>query len=663
LILDKSSKTGEKLSKTLGLDDFIIDIETVAITHRPDLFGHIGFAREISAITGKKLEIRNLKLEIKGRKPTDISLKIKVEDPKDCPRYMAIVVDDVKIGPSPIWLQNRLRALGVRPLNNVIDITNYLMLEIGQPLHAFDLDKLELDAQKSKVINIRRAKNNEKIVCLDGVERKLDKEVLVIADSQYPIALAGIMGGEYSGISEKTKTIVIESANFNPVVIRKGAKKLGIRTEANTRFEKNLPVVFTEQGLERAVELIKEMAKGKVVSKIYDLKSKEIEKFLKTKKVINLEIEKIFDLIGVKIAITKITHLLELLGFKTKISNKKLLITVPSHRTDIECPEDVIEEIARIYGYEKIEPQPIKADLEIVKSDPLLKLERNSKNILIGLGFDEIYNYSFYCEKTINLFKLKKEEHLEVANPLNPNQQYLRLSLLPKLLEKAAENNPLFDSFKIFECGKIYRLVAEQPKYLGGLVLEKNKRIFFLIKGVIEAILEKVGIDKKQISYQPSQHQNYQYLDNFTGVMVNNEAIGLFGLVKKHIRDNFKIAAEVGVFEINLEKLIKLGAKEKTFERISSYPPIMRDLALIVSKNIIFNDLFQTIKKFYPLISSVEPFDVFESEKLGANVRSVAFHLTFQSFDRTLVSQEVDKIISDLVKVLTQKFQVKLRNF
>ena len=505
------------------------------------------------------------------------------------------------------------------------------------------------------------------------MERKLDKDVLVIADSQYPIALAGIMGGEHSGITEKTKTIVLESANFDPVVIRRGAKKTGVRTEANLRFEKGLPLVFTEQGMSRAIELIQKIAGGKVVSKIYDVKDKKIEKLLKIKKIINLELDKISDLIGIKIPETQIIKYLKALDFTVKKIRRLLYIAVPVHRNDIECAEDVIEEIARTYGYEKINPQPIKADLVIVKSDPLLKLERNSKNLLIGLGFDEIYNYSFYGEKTINFFKLKKEEHLEIANPLNPDQQYLRLSLLPKLLEKAGENNQLFDNFRIFEAGKIYhpkgdksKLITneiEQSKYLGGLILEKNKKTFFVVKGIVETILEKIGLDKNKISYQLSRSHSYQYLDNFTGIIFNGEAIGLFGLIKKQTREHLKIVADLGVFEINLEKLAGLGIKEKTFEKISAYPLITRDLALIMPKNIIFNDLFQAIRKFNSLISSVKPFDVFESEKLGANVRSVAFHLIFQSFDRTLVSQEVDSIMADLVKLLETKFQARLRNF
>lgn len=664
LILDKKTKVGEKFAKVLGLDDVIFEIETVALTHRPDLFGHLGFAREVAALTNSKLQIPSHKL--KSLKTADTSLKIKVENSKDCPRYMAVVMDNIKIEPSPAWLQNRLRNLGIRPINNVVDVTNAVLLEVGQPLHAFDFNKLSGGTTKSKIINIRRAQDKEKILALDGVARELSKDILVIADGEKPVALAGIMGGEHSGIAEETKTIVIESANFDSVVIRRGAKKVGLRTEANLRFEKNLPLIFTEQGIVRAIELMQQLCRGKVVSTIYDITDKTIAKQLKTKQVINLDKSKIFDLIGEKISEAQIIKYLNALGFVSKKSGAFLKAIIPAHRRDIEYPEDIIEEIARLYGYQKITPQPVRAAFEVVKVDPLLKLEKNLKNALVDFGFDELYNYSFYGEKTINFFKLKKDEHLTVANPLNPDQQFLRISLLSKLLEKAAENNPLFDAFKIFEIGHVYKkndVDFEEQKHLGGLVLEKNPKMFFLTKGYIEAILENIGIKKNRISYKLSQHHDYQYLENFTGVLVDSQAIGLFGLVNRKIKDSLKIKAEVGLFELNLETLTKFSGQEKLYQKISAYPAVMRDLALLVAKSVKFEELHKLIASFNPLITLVEPFDVFESEKLGKDTRSVAFHLTFQSFDRTLVSQEIDKIIADLVKTLEQKFQAKLRNF
>ncbi|MCX7778828.1 MAG: phenylalanine--tRNA ligase subunit beta [Patescibacteria group bacterium] len=654
LILDKSAKIGQPVAKVLGLDDVIIEIENSALTHRPDLFGHLGFAREIAALTKSNFKFQILKPKKKTQNLTN--LKIKVENYKDCPRYMAVVIDGVKIEPSPLWLQNRLRNLGLRPINNIVDITNYILLEIGQPLHAFDYHKLE-----SRTIIVRRAENNEKLLCLDGIERKLDPEVLVIADEKKPIALAGIMGGEESGISEKTRTVVIESANFNPVVIRKGARNVGLRTEASLRFEKGLPLVLAEEGIYRAIELIKKITGGKVVSKIYDLRSRETEKRLKTKKIINLEMNKISDLIGEKISKKQITQFLNRLGFVIKKMDKSIQLVVPLYRSDVEYPEDVIEEISRLYGYQKIKLQPIGGKFTIVSEDPLLKLEKKLRNILIGLGFDEVYNYSFYGESLINLLKLNPVDHLEITNPLNPEQRYLRISLLPKILENAIKNIPNFENFRIFECGRTYK--GHEEKHCAGLVLEKNKRMFYLIKGIVEMILEKIGFERDQICFQQDRDSHYQYLNHLTRILVDQKLVGFFGQLNETIKNNLKITAEIGLFEINLESLKDLKISTKIFKQISPYPPITRDLAFLVPKNIIFNDIFQTIKNFHPLIYLVEPFDVFESEKLGQGVRNIAFHLTFQSFEKTLKSDEVNKIILDLVKILEQKFGAKLRNF
>jgi phenylalanyl-tRNA synthetase beta chain len=661
LILDKSTKIGEKISRVLGSDDTIIEVENAGLTHRPDLFGHIGFAREIAAIINSNLKFQILKPKLKSQNFQN--LKIKVENYKDCPRYMAVVMDGIKIAPSPLWLQNRLRNLGIRPINNVVDITNYVLLEIGQPLHAFDFDKIEGSVPNSKFIYIRRAKQNEKIITLDGVERKLDGDILVIADGRKPIALAGIMGGEESGITEKTKTIVIESANFNPVIIRNGSRKVGLRTEASLRFERGLPLIFAEEGICRAIEMIEKIAGGRVISKIYDLKDKKVEKILRAKRIINLDIEKVSDLIGEKITEKQIIKYLNALGFVLKKTGKIFRVTVPAFRNDVEYPEDLIEEVARLYGYQKITPQPIKGKFTIVHQDQLLKLEKDLKNILIGLGFDEVYNYSFYGENLINLLKLNKEKHLEVANPLNPDQKYLRITLIPKLLENAVKNIPFFERFRIFETGKIYYSISDQPKYLAGLVLEKNKKIYFSLKGIVEAILEKIGIKKEEIVYRLTQNINYSYLNYLTEIFFKEKTIGIFGELNKEIKDELKITSDVGVFEINLESLKELEIPPKAFEKLSAYPPIRRDLAFLVPKNIVFRELYKTIKNFHPLIYSVEPFDVYESEKLGENVRNIAFHLVFQSFERTLKSEEINEIIDNLVKTLEQKFGAKLRTF
>jgi phenylalanyl-tRNA synthetase beta chain len=668
-ILPAKVKLGEALTKTLQLNDVVLDVENKSITHRPDLFSINGFAKEISAIKGLKLLSIKKKLSTgKAGKKSNL-VKIQVKDSRLCPRYMAVIIDGIKTGPSPLWMQNRLRNLGIRPINNVVDITNYILLEVGQPLHAFDLNKVDkksIRQSAKKNIIIRPAKIGEKIMALDGKTYELAESDVVIADSTTPIALAGLMGGEYSGIDSQTKTIMIESAIFEPATIRRSAWRLGLRTEAALRFEKGLPISFPEQGLTRAIELIEQLTGGKVVSQTYDIKSAAVSKLLKNKKIINLDCERARQFIGADISSVKMAAILKSLDYGVTKGANNLRVTVPLSRPDIEQEEDLIEDITRIYGSEKIVPRPIGAALTPVDHDPTLKLEKEMKQWLNAVGFDEIYNYSFYSEKLINLLKMRMADHLALANPLSPQLKYLRISLLPYLVENTAKNIALFNQFRIFECGHTYQREGEavkEEKYCAGAILEKNKNIFYTTKGALESIIGALGVDPQRLSYQVGKNANYQYLKKIVGVFVDKKLIGMIGEVGGALKSELKITADWAMFEINLETLLDFVITAKKFKSISFYPSILRDLSFLVSKTVVFADLWQTIKNFNSLISSAEPFDIFESEKLGAGVRNVAFHLVFQSFERTLKSEEIDRIMNDLVKLCQDKFSVKLRNF
>jgi len=684
-ILPDKVKSGESLIKLLQLNDVILEVENKSITHRPDLFSINGFAKEISAIKGLKWLSNKKSLPTKKRDKKLNPVKIQVKDSRLCPRYMAVIIDGIKIGPSPFWMQNRLRNLGIRPINNIVDITNYILLEVGQPLHAFDLNKVDEKStedwkacydidngrkypclRRIKHIIIRSAKIGEKIIALDSKTYELSANDLVIADSLVPIALAGIMGGEHSGIDSQTKTIMIESAVFEPATIRRSAWRLGLRTEAVLRFEKGLPINFPEQGLYRAIELIEQLAGGKVISQIYDVKSAIASKLLKSKKVINLDYERAKQFIGADITSAKISAILKALGYGVSKTKKHLRVSVPAARPDIEQEEDLIEDIIRIYGSDKIVPQPIMAPLIPVSQDLILPLEQEIKQLLTAAGFDEVYNYSFYGERLINLLEMKAVDHLALANPLSPQLKYLRISLLPYLIENIAKNLAFFNQFRIFESGHIYQRDGEalkEEKYCAGVVLEKNKNIFYAVKGITESALSALGIDSQRLSYQVGKNANYQYLKKLVGILVDNKLIGVMGEASVALKSELKITADLAMFEINLEKLLAFSAMVKKFKSISPYPPIMRDLSFLAPKTVIFADLWQTIKNFNPLILSAEPFDIFESEKLGAGVRSIAFHLVFQSPQRTLKSEEADRIMGDLVKLCQDKFGVKLRNF
>ena len=796
LILDGSAKTGESLKKVFELDDTIFEIENVSLTQRPDLFSHQGIAREIRAFLKEKPKIKYQKLKIKNtNKKLKNILKIENKDENSCLRYMAVIIDEVKIGPSPLWMQNKLKNLGLRPINNVVDITNYICLETGQPLHAFDYDKLE-----GKSIIVRKAKKTEKIKALDGKEYELNENDLVIADRKKPVALAGIMGGEKSGVTELTKTVVIESANFEPINIRKTSKRLNLSSESSLRFEKGLPVYFAEAGLLRAIELMIKLTGGRVVSKIYDLITPLAQARLTKKRKILINLKKIKKIIGEEIGDKEILEILKFLGFEIKkidlnkeliklakgqigkpykygastfieapdifdcsslvhwlyrkigielprisieqagygekveknnlktgdlifskrksdnlifkknrksdfpkeflqgighvgivlnkdkiiyaSSSKKkvvikklntylsqnfviakriikdkigLLITVPDFRPDIKIQEDLVEEIVRLFGIEKIHPQPIKGLIKTGDASEMFLLKREIKNILTGLGFDEIYNYSFSS--------LPNE--FEVINPMNPEQRYLRKSLLPGLIGNYKKNLSFFKDFRIFEVGKVFfkEKRASQKDYLAGLINEdkpRRQRVgapieaseeknYWLAKGVIETFLEKIGLTKEKINYQLVDDSFYKQK---TLVFYEKEVIGFLGLAE----DNFS------VFEFDLEKLFSLPKKEKTFRPISSYPAVMRDLAFLFDKNIKWQEIYQKIRKIDPLIQEIEIFDVFESEKFEGK-KNIAFHIVYQSMTKTLTSEEVEEIQKKIIETIEKDFKGQLRNF
>ncbi|MGC9048963.1 MAG: phenylalanine--tRNA ligase subunit beta [Patescibacteria group bacterium] len=667
-ILPNETNIGEPITKVLGLNDTILEVENKSLTHRPDLFSHIGFAREIAAITNGKFKIQNSKFEIHKRKSTN--LNIKVEDFRLCPRYMAIVMDEIKIAPSPLWLQNRLRNLGIRPINNVVDITNYVLVEYGQPLHAFDYNKIA-----GRKIIIRSAKNGEKILALDGKEYELNDKDLVIADSRRPIALAGVMGGELFSITPETKTIVIESANFEPVTIRRTSWRLGLRTESALRFEKGLPINFPELGLYRAIELIQELGGGKVASQIYDLKSKEAIKKLKQAIKINFDPERAKKFIGLEIADKLMLKILINLGCQVKRVGKKYRVIPPISRPDLNLFEDLVEEIVRIYGLDKIVSRPIGGQLKPVEYEPGFILERELRNILVGCGFDEVCNYSFALRlKTeSNLKEQQIRGGLEIVNPLNPEQKYLRVSLLPGLVKNAEKNGNYFEEFKIFEIGKIFfksfiSNEVEQPKHLAGLIYKDSQDIYFEIKGIIELILNKLNImthearpfkidklEKKSPTFYIDQ------LEVATEIIINNQFVGYFGLLKPEIIE-LKTKKQIGFFEIDLEKLLPLVGGAKKYQPISIYPPIKRDLAFLIDKKINWQKIFETTKNINPLIKQVELFDVFEDKKFGEK-RNLAFHIVYQAEDRTLKTEEVDKIQQKIISILKEKFDAELRNF
>jgi len=638
-------------------DDWVLDIDILP-NRGPDCFSHLGIAREISALLDLKLESLEYTLREEKKKTKDF-IKLEVKSKKDCPRYTAKVFGDVKITPSPKWMRDRLKALGLKPINNVVDIANYVMLEMGQPLHAFDWDKIS----KQKII-VRRAKRGERIMTLDNERYDLDKDILIIADAKGPLAIAGIKGGKRTEIDKKTKTIVLESANFHPKVIRWSSKKIDLKTDASWRFEHGLDLNLTELALNRVAFLIEKIAKGKVFQGLVDFYPQKV-----SPKRVQLNLDYVHSLLGVKISPKKLKDILGKLGFQIIQKSKKKLISqflikVPTFRLDISSPEDLIEEIGRIYGYYKISSDfpvsaliPPKRNLEIF-------WENMIKDILKGAGFTEVYSNSFINEKQSKIFGYNLSELIKVKNPPSADYQYLRPSLIPNLIKSFEKNQKFFPEINIFELGKTFKKSKKREKRaLLGLM---NKSVFYKAKGVIDLLLNSLGIsDIWYDQYQPTPEESKVSIWNFkkcAEIKVGNQEIGFLGEVSLRVIEKLKLDSKITLFDLDFDKLLKLVSEEQEFSPISPYPAAIRDIAVLVPRGTLVEEVLNKIEVAGgELIRDVDLFDIYEGKELPAGKKNLAFHIVYQAEDRTLSSKEVDKIQNKIVKTLEKELDWEVR--
>ena len=672
-ILPKELKIGQDLTKALDLNDYIFDTEIT--TNRPDVLSIIGFAREVSAITGGKLLIGKnppnpsrikhgtsfYKRGMENNKKSDI-LQIQVQDKKNCPRYMAIVLDNIKVKSSPWWMQKRLLSYGVRPINNIVDITNFVMLEYGQPMHTFDYDKIS-----GKKIIIRRAKNNEKIIALDDNEYKLNSEMLIIADAKEAIAVAGIMGGKFSAVDSKTKRIVLEAANFNEISIRKTARALNLYSESSTRFEKGLSDQLPLPAMMRAVELVQNLTEANIVSSLID---KGIKKYQQTK--IKLSKKNVELFLGVKISSQKIIKILNSLGFEVRSKeNWEFIVNVPFWRDkDVGIEVDLIEEIARIYGYYKLPIELPTGKIPQKEKNWQLYWENKTKEILSGAGMTEVYSYSFISKEFLEKAGIDSKKCLKLLNPLNVDLEYMRPSLIHSLLQVIFQNQKIKDKFEIFELANIYlskgfnKLPDEKLALCGAIVqgLIKKQKLFYKIKGIVELLFEKIGIDVLTVSYKPLTVGRFWHSTKAAKILIKNQQVGIIGEIHPEILAKFDIDMPVAMFDFDFSRLIKQATTRKTYQPIIKFPPVKLDLAIVIDKKILWNDIqkliYQTGENF---VKRVELFDVYEGRGVSINKKSLAFHITYQSADQTLEDKEVNKIQEKITKVLEKKFEAEVR--
>ena len=618
--------------------DFILDIDVLP-NRAHDCLSHNGIAREISVLLGYPFNLVDYGKKIKedSKKLASQLVKVEVKDKELCPRYVARVIDDVKIGPSPRWIQEKLKACGLRPISNVVDITNYVMLETGQPLHAFDLNKLA----SGKII-VRRAKKGEKIITLDDEKYDLDENILVIADQKNPVCVAGIKGGRGPEIDAQTKRIVLEAANFNPQIVRQGSKQLKLETDASWRFEREIDSNLAEEAINMTAYLIQDIAKGKVLKGMVDVFPKKVNS-----KTVSLDIENVNSLLGIKITKKEVINILKKLDFQVKTTGNKLNVSIPTRRIDISIPEDLIEEIGRIYGFEKIKSKLPKASLMSPVRNENLVYRNKIKHIFINSGFSEVYNYSF----------ISKKDSVEVANPVSQEQKYMRSNLTVNLLKNVEENKKYFKEVRLFEIGKVFyktknsKNKIEEVNRLGAILSldEKSNQTqeFYRLKGLIDSLLNKLQIS--DIWYDDVIEKNDLSIPDFcqinkrAQIKVGNDYLGWIA----------SIDSGVAAFEIDFDKLVELATEERIYSPPSKYPSVVRDIALLVNRETKIVTVMNLINSSGgALITDIDLFDIYEGENIPNSKKSLAFHIIYQSNDHTLTDKEVNSIHQKIMKEL-----------
>jgi len=650
--------------------NFTLDID-IRPNRAGDCFSHFGIAREIAAITNSRLQIPTSKVKKDRKLKARDFVSVEVKHKWACPRYTAKVITNVKVGVSPKWLQERLKVCGLRTINNIVDIANYVMLETGQPLHAFDGEKLE-----GKKIIVRFAKTGEKITTLDGEKYDLDDDILVIADSQKPVAIAGIKGGKLPKIDKKTKAVILESANFDSQIIRRGSRKLNLKTDASLRFEHGIDPNLTEFGISRAAFLIQKIAKGKAAKGSIDIYPKKV-----LPKKIKLDLKYLKSLLGVEISKIKTIEILKKLEFKIQpVSNNNLIVEVPTFRPDVSLPEDLIEEVGRIYGYDKIPAIFPISTLVPPKRNLDIFWEETAKKILKEAGFTETYNYSFVSEKDKNIFG--NGNLIELENPLSEDFKYLRPSLIPNLLKNVQKNQKKFARIKIFELGKIFRKnngkgdedKSSSSPFAAARVLEEKRMLtatilgeeFYQLKGVVDLLFNKMGIsDVWYDDYKPTPEQSKFSLwqpKKCAEIKIGQEEVGFLGEISDKISETLKLSQKIVLFDLDFEKLAKLASEEHEFRPIPKYPSAVRDLAILVPLLTRVEEVLNIIEiTGGALIRDIDLFDIYEGEELPEGKKNLAFHLIYQSKTRTLSSKEIDEMHNKIIKTLESETEWQVR--
>ena len=654
---------GTPFSEALGLDDIVFELEITP--NRPDCLSLIGIAREIRAETGNPLKPPTVDLTESDINAQDLT-SVTIDAPELCPRYAARVIQGVKVAESPAWLQQRLESVGIGVINNIVDVTNFVLMEYGQPLHAFDYHKLT----ENRIV-VRQARAGEHITTLDEVERKLTPDMLVIADAEQPVALAGIMGGYDSEITEATCDVLLESAYFNPSSVRATAKALGISTEASYRFERGADPGVVLAALDRASQLIAELAGGTICEGVVDVYPGQ-----QPLTEIQLRPERVNFVLGTTLEASEMVQILNRLGFDVDATGDIYQITVPTFRADITREIDLIEEIARVHGYDNIPTTLPKGDIPVPAQDPKTEIRKRIKHFLLAAGMMEAVNYSFCDPNCFDQIRLNPDDPLRntlrLQNPLSPEMSVLRTTLTPGLLANAQHNrNHQIDTIALFEIGGVFVHdgVEKEPERVAGVLAGQigegvysdpyRPPDFFDIKGLVEEMLEVCGVVDwtLQKTDTPTFHPGRN-----AEVLLGDKRIGVFGEVHPEVLENYDLPYKAYLFEFDLEGLTDVATFAKRFEPISVYPKVARDLAIVVDKEIL-SDMPTAL--IYTTggdsVDSVRLFDVYEGEQVPKGKKSLAYTITYHSATETLTDKAVNALHDRVVKRLNRELDAELR--
>ena len=648
-----SFELGMDVRDVLGINDALIEFEITS--NRPDCRSIIGIAREAAVTLGKELKYPEIKVQA-----CDEEMSFEIDIQTDlCKRYCGRVVKDVKVGPSPYWMQRKLIEAGMRPISNIVDITNYVMLELGQPLHAFDLDDI-----KYNKMTVKMAEEGEKFTTLDGVERTLTSDMLVIGNQDKTLDLAGIMGGENSEIKDTTTSIFIEGASFAKENIRATSKKLGLRTEASSRFEKGIDINLAEEAVNRACQLIEELGCGTVLNGMLDYypQKEEVQK-------VTVNPVRINKLLGVNVPMDQFINILESLEFKCNlVSSEVLELEVPTFRLDITEDADILEEIARIYGYNNIPSASLEGNATAgVKTDKQ-KFIDNVKSNSIACGLNEILTYSFVSPRGVDKINLpdndEKRNFVKIMNPLGEETSVMRTTLIPNMLDVISTNiSHKVEEVSAFECGNTFipqeGLPIETKKYCVGMY---GKEVdFFVLKGVIESVLNNVGLKGYEI--EPETTNLTFHPGRCAKTVYNNIYIGTFGELHPDVIENYNLGQRVYVAEINIDTVFENLNLTKSYNPLPKYPSTSRDIALIVKDEVFVKQIEDIIKaNGEDLVESYKLFDVYKGAQIEEGHKSIAYSITYRSKDKTLTDEDVAKVHEKILSELSEKLNANLRS-